>query len=333
MQARCLELACQIVDGDDMQIVEKAATKARLYLAYSLVNLRRFANEVLRPRAEPSSDTEAFKRKGLILANLASMPGVSARLRPVIDELRITGEIRDPAYTVIGINERGVKAVAVDINAEFLWDHVLTKELYDLIHGYYGREFYLRNNPTIEFSYDGEVNDAQKFHLDWGLQQISVMVNLSDVSPASTHMAYLAGSNREYYFSQLHRDSDRCKRLVANCSSAHPDNHETTVGDADSAFVFDAGNGLHRQVAGGERIMLHLNFVENLAFTYWDPAWHPSANSGAYWFSGLTEATQKRIEQAGLPRTLFDLITKKSARKFGVPQIYRQGIPSRGEQA
>lgn len=326
MQAQCLRMSCQIVDGDDMQIVEKAATKARLYLAYSLVNLRRFANEVVRPRPEPLSNTEAFKRKGFVLANLTSIPGVSAKLRPVIDELRLTGEIRDPAYTVIAKNERGVKAVAVDMNAEFLWDHVLTKELYDLIHGYYGRGFYLRNNPTIEFSYEGEANDAQKFHLDWGLQQISLMVNLSDVSPASTHMAYLVGSNRKYYFSQLHRDSDRCKRVVADFSSAHPDNHETTVGDADSAFVFDAGNGLHRQVGGGERIMLHLNFVENLAFTYWDPAWQPSANSGAYWFSGLTEATQERIEKAGLPRTLFDLITQKSARKFGVPKIYRQGI-------
>ncbi len=221
----------------------------------------------------------------------------------------------------------------MDINTEFLWDHVLTKELYDLIHVYYGKGFYLRNNPTIEFSYDGEVSDAQKFHLDWGLQQISLMVNLSDVSSASTHMAYLVGSNRKYYFSQLHRDSDRCKRMVAEFSSAHPDNYETTVGDADSAFIFDAGNGLHRQVGGGERIILHLNFVENLAFTYWDSAWQPSTNSSAYWFSKLTETTQKRAEQAGLPGTLFELITQKSTRKFGVPTIYQQGIPSDKAQA
>lgn len=146
-------------------------------------------------------------------------------------------------------------------------------------------------------------------------------------------MAYLVGSSRKYYFSQLHRDSDRCKCVVADLSSAHLDNLETTVGDADSAFVFDAGNGFHRQVGGGERVMLHLNFVENLAFTYLDPAWQPRANSSAYWFSVLTEATQKRIEQAGLPRTLFDLITKNSDRKFGVPQIYWRGISSRREQA
>ncbi len=312
-----------------MQVIKKAATKARLYLAYSLVNLRRFSNEVVRKRANPFSSNEVFKCKGFVLANLASIKGVSARLHPVIDELRRLGDVRDPAYTIIGKNERGVKAVAVDMNTEFLWDHVLNRELYDLIRGYYGRGFHLRNNPTIEFSYAGEVNDAQKFHLDWGLQQISLMVNLSDVSPTSTHMAYLLGSNRKYYFSQLHRDSDRCKRMVAKFSSAYLDNYETTVGDADSAFVFDAGNGLHRQVGGGERIMLHLNFVENLAFTYWDSAWQPSGNSSAYWFSKLTEATQKRIEQAGLPQTLFDLITQKSARKFGVPQIYRQGISSR----
>lgn len=83
------------------------------------------------------------------------MSGVSARLRSVIEEIRSTGEIQDPTYTVIGKNERGVKTVAVDIDAEFLWEHALTKEPHDLIRGYYGKGFYLRNNPNIEFNYDG----------------------------------------------------------------------------------------------------------------------------------------------------------------------------------
>lgn len=309
-----------------MQLVKKIGTKARLYAAYTPVNLRRFTTETLSFRPAPASIAEAFKRKGFVAANLTSLNGVSARLSPIIEELKETGESQDPACTVIGRNDRGVKAVAVDINSEFLWDHVLTKELYDLIHEYYGRGFYLRNNPTIEFSYDGEANDAQKFHLDWGLQQISLMVNLSDVSSASTHMAYLIGSNRKYYFSQLHRDSDRCKRIVENFRSTYPDNHESTVGGADSAFIFDAGNGLHRQVGGGERIMLHLNFVENLAFTYWDPAWQPAASAGAYWFSELSETTQTRMEKAGLPRELFDLVTRTSTQKLGVPRVYRQGL-------
>ncbi len=81
-----------------MKILEKVATKARLYLAYSLVNLRRLAGEVVRLHY---SNAATFKRKGFILAGLAAMPGISARLRPVIDELRNTGEVRDPAYKVI----------------------------------------------------------------------------------------------------------------------------------------------------------------------------------------------------------------------------------------
>lgn len=39
MQAQCLWMACQIVEGYDVQIVKKVATNALLYFAYSLVNL------------------------------------------------------------------------------------------------------------------------------------------------------------------------------------------------------------------------------------------------------------------------------------------------------
>lgn len=236
-----------------MKIVEKIRFKARLNLFYFLVNIRRFVTGMLKPRLI-SSDIDAFKRKGFIRADFESFQGISAELLPVIDELKSTGAIKNPNYVVIGKNDFGVKAVAIDINEEFLWEHVLTKELFQLIRGYYGRNFFLRNSPTIEFSYDGEVNDAQKFHLDWGLQQVSLMINLTDVLPVSTHMEYLTGSNKKYYFSQPHRDSVKSRLAVKGFKSAYPENLETTVGVSDSAFIFDAGNGFHRQVAGGRAL-------------------------------------------------------------------------------
>ena len=229
-----------------MQIVEKITVKCSLYSAYSLVNLRRFLIGLLNFIFKRNSYNVEFKSNGFVRTKIASFNGLSAKLKPIIEEIKSAEGTSDPSYTVIGKNDRGVKAVAVNINAEFLWDHIFTKELYDLIRGYYGRDFYLRNNPTIEFSYKEEVNDAQKFHLDWGLQQISVMVNLSDVSLTSTHMTYLVGSNKKYYFSQPHRDNDRFKRTVNDFRLAYPEKLVTTVGTADSAFVFDAGNGLHR---------------------------------------------------------------------------------------
>ena len=134
-----------------MKIVKKIFFKGRLYLFYFLVNLRRFATGMLKPHLI-SSDIKAFKHKGFIRADLESFQGISARLSPVINELKNTGTINNPGYVVLGKNNWGVKGVAVDINQEFLWDHVLTKELFQLIRGYYGRDFFLRNKTTIEFS-------------------------------------------------------------------------------------------------------------------------------------------------------------------------------------
>lgn len=68
--------------------------------------------------------------------------------------------------------------------------------------------------------------------------------------------------------------------------------------------------------------MLHLNFVENLAFTYWDSEWQPPAVSRAYWFSDVSNSTQKYIKRADLPITLLDLVNKKCGRKLGIPRIY-----------
>jgi hypothetical protein len=63
------------------------------------------------------------------------------------------------------------------------------------------------------------------------------MVTLSDVSALSTRMTYLVGPNMKYLLSQLNRDSEQCKCAVEDFRSVHPDNLETTVGLADSAFV------------------------------------------------------------------------------------------------
>ena len=303
-----------------LNIIQKVVFKTRQYITYSALNFRRLMKS--RPQPKIDSEITRFVQKGFIKSNLKPVLGLSSYLAPVIKELLETGRSSNDEFRVVFANGRGVKTVAVDPNADFLFFNIFTRELYELIRGYYGKTFYLRNNPTIEFSYEDEINDAQKFHLDWGLQQVSLMVNLSDVEQGSTHMIYLTGSNRRYYFSQQHRDSEKSRRDIEAFLASNPDCQETTLSARDGAFVFDAGNGFHRQVAGGFRVMLHLNFVENLAFTYWDNLWMPDLASNAYWFAVMKQKSLSKAEKAGIPVELFSLIERRLPGGLGVPKIY-----------
>ena len=84
------------------------------------------------------------------------------------------------------------------------------------------------------------------------------------------YMEYLLGSANKLYFRHPDRLSNGFKKNVKKYLNTYPQSILKTLGQKDDTFIFDAGNGYHRQVGGGSRIMLHLNFVENLAYTNWD---------------------------------------------------------------
>ena len=44
------------------------------------------------------------------------------------------------------------------------------------------------------------------FHVDGGLRQLSVMINLTDLKNENTHMEYLVNTNHQYF---LYKDPDR----------------------------------------------------------------------------------------------------------------------------
>ena len=208
----------------------------------------------------------------------------------------------------------GIKSIIIDSSSEFLHEYVFTEEILKKLRNFYGKEFYLRNNPTIEFSYNSnEKNDSQKFHLDWRLKQTSVMINLNEITNNSTHMEYIKKSNKQYKFMGPSRIS---KREIIN-SEKNYKNLETvkTTGEIGQITIFDAGCGYHRQISGGKRVILHLNFTENLVYTCWNKQWNPA--KPIYWFTSMGEKKSQNLEGS-----LFNLVNRNFTSKFMVPNIY-----------
>lgn len=293
---------------------------------YFFINVRYFLRGIFFPKnTSDNKYIEQFRQNGII-----KMPvnGITEELLSKIDKPEYIDKKReDLDIRVINQSESGIKALAVDLSSDFLWKYIFTKEIYEIIHGYYKGGFYLRNNPAIVFNYDGEKHGAQAFHLDWGLRQISIMVSLSDVLPESTHMDYLLGSNKSYWFKHPNRESKKFKNLVESYKTSHPDCSFTTQGTKDSLFIFDAGNGFHRQVPGGRRIMLHLNFVDNLAFTEWEGDWKPAKNSKKeVWFSEQSRKTGQMISESAWPKEVFSLVLQNHKPRIGIPKIFKETI-------
>tara|TARA_B100000795_G_scaffold99620_1_gene73267 strand:+ start:121 stop:1023 length:903 start_codon:yes stop_codon:yes gene_type:complete len=276
---------------------------------YFFINIRRYINE---KKIKQISNNELLKN-GFIKFNSDNGTKLAEYLKNVVENPEDAENSNLGKFKIFSRSSLGVKSIAVDSSSEFLHKYVFTEEILKKLENFYGKSFYLRNNPTLEFDYDNEKNDSQYFHLDWGLKQTSVMINLNDVLKNSTHMEYIKGSNRQYKFRPPSRFN---KREIQNIEYKHK-NLETvkTTGDIGQISIFDAGCGYHRQVAGGRRVMLHLNFTENLVFTYWKKNWQPSDT--AYWFSDNSENLK-------LKDKLFDLVKRRFNSSFFTPHIYKK---------
>ncbi len=92
------------------------------------------------------------------------------------------------------------------------------------------------------------------FHLDKGLDQISIMFLVKDLSENDTHMQYSMGSNKE-----KHKTVDRFKFDQDLIEKKYP--IMKCIGKAGTVFIFREGMGFHRgfQVSGSTRKILHLN--------------------------------------------------------------------------
>ena len=280
-------------------------------LCYLFLNLRRYINEKKLVKIHDNN----LLNNGFI--KFESSDG--EELAKYLEE-----EIKDPdncensskgKFKILQKSEQGVETIAVDASSEFIKKYVFTNKILEILKKFYGKKFYLRNNPTIEFSYDNKKKDSQKFHLDWGLKQVSLMINLNSLDKKSTHMEYLLKSNKQYKFKEPHRFSLTEIKKVENCLKKFE--IQTTIGNTGQISIFDAGCGYHRQVSGKKRVMLHLNFTENLAFTYWNKKWSPS--NTLYWFSDDQENLESKY-------FLFDLVKKKLKPGFFIPKVYNKNF-------
>jgi hypothetical protein len=290
---------------------------------YSCINFRHFIRHIIfiNKTERPIGMAIDLQKNGIIKLKAN---GLSEYLIPLIENPKNLNKKSEEYYLIENTsNDYGIKGINVDIQSEFLWRYIFTKENYEILKSYYRGPFYLRNNPYIAISYDKESHGAQNFHVDWGLRQCSIMVNLTDIDSSSTHMEYLLGTNRRYWFKHPHRLSEKFKTIVASHKSHYPHANFTTQSPKDTLFIFDAGNGLHRQVPGGKRIILHLNFVDNLAYTGWKHGWEPSeAFKESYWFSEIGEKTLEKISNSGIPQSFFSLVLQQAKPNVITPKIY-----------
>lgn len=295
--------------------------------AYFFINLRFFLRNIFLNNKflKINSKVKEFEKHGIIKIGV---PGISEYLLSMIGKTEYINQNKsDLDIKIINQNEHGIKGMSVDICSDFLWKYVFTKEIYEILLGYYKGDFYLRNNPVIVFNYDGETHGAQAYHLDWGLRQTSIMINLTDVIAASTQMTYLLKSNKSYWFKHPNRESDKFKKMVLKYKSNNPNCSYNTQSNRDTLFIFDAGNGFHRQVPGGQRIMLHLNFVDNLAFTEWDKNWEPASNSQKeVWFSNSSKKIDELILKSGLPSKMFSLVLQNHKPGILTPLIFSKNF-------
>ena len=286
-------------------MIRHILSTTRLIPIYFFINLRRYLSE---KKIIKKSDNDLLNYG---FAKFKSQKGkqIKEYLSEVIENPINAENSKLGKFKILKTNNYGVKTIAVDACSEFLHKYVFIDEILDKLKNYYGKEFYLRNNPTIEFNYENEVNDAQFFHLDYCAKQTSVMINLNSINSTSTHMEYIKKTNKKYRFRIPNREDKKTIEEIDKIS--HKYEIAKTTGEIGDISIFDAGTGFHRQVSGGKRIMLHLNFTENLAHTGWKNNWDPKDYD--YWFSSGGN---------NLNKNLFKLVTKKLKPSFLTPRIY-----------
>ena len=277
----------------------------RLIPIYFFINLRRFISEKKILKVQNND----LLNNGFVKFKSENGKKIKEFLYEIIEDPETAEFSNLGKFKILNRNSFGVKTIAVDASSKFLHQYVFVNEILDKLKNYYGKEFYLRNNPTIQFNYDGEVSDTQFFHLDYCAKQTSVMINLNEINSESTHMEYIEKTNKKYRFVIPDREEKKVIDKIEKISKKYI--VAKTTGNIGDISIFDAGTGFHRQVAGGKRVMLHLNFTENLAHTGWKKNWNPKDTD--YWFSDNSEI---------LNNNLFKMITKKFKPSLMTPKIY-----------
>ena len=162
-----------------MNIIKRIISAIRIIPTYFFLNIRRY---IIEKKLQKITNNDLLNN-GFVKFNSGNGKKLAKYLEEVIKDPESCESSNLGSFKINNKDSFGIKSIIIDSSSEFLHEYVFTEEILKKLRNFYGKEFYLRNNPTIEFSYNfNEKNDSQKFHLDWGLKQTSVMINLNEIT-------------------------------------------------------------------------------------------------------------------------------------------------------
>ena len=214
-------------------------------------------------------------------------------------------------------NDYGISNNCMSMDSEILQD-LFSQDLYNLISNFYESNFYLRNAPFLRVDKKSNrkvIHDQSFFHLDHAVRQLTIIIFLNSLDKCSTHTQYIRGSNKKSWFNLRERDFIRNTPKFIEMVKKQTERNEivSLIGKKGEAYIFDAGNGLHKGLPGEDRSIIHItfnqsrrhtNYNENYELEYREKA---ETNFHKYYFGPLVISSKSliRYNQQGWTKEIF----------------------------
>jgi hypothetical protein len=162
------------------------------------------------------------------------------------------------------INERAEKTgrtycKAVSLGDPLLYNWYFNHDLISLLGKMYRQQPFYRNQPIVQtYSYSDKHSEdiAGKWHIDGGLNQITFMLLINDITEDDTHMQFALKSSHKNH-KTLKRSEMSGKEIESEFEIMK------CIGKAGTLYVFQGGMGFHRAVykKSSTRSVYHVNFT------------------------------------------------------------------------
>ncbi len=175
---------------------------------------------------------------------------------------------------ISNIDKYGKSLTCLSMKSPILKE-LFNKELYLLINNFYGGNFYLRNCPFLRLDIKNSrelVHDQSLFHLDHALRQLTIIIFIKSIDEKASHTQYIEKTHLNSWLNLREKDFNRhsykFKKIVEEYQSKNIT--RSLVGKKGEAYIFDAGNGLHKGFYGDDRGIIHLTFCKSRRHTYYN---------------------------------------------------------------
>lgn len=199
----------------------------------------------------------------------------------------------------------------IPLHSKILWDHVFNQDLFDIVSQYLGADFYLDHNPVVNSFVEGnKPRGSERMHVDGGIPRLNVMINITNVTPESTHMVYLAGSHKRIFPFGTPSKKKQATQIKIFLDE-NPECVKTTFGSKDSIFVFNNGTGYHQKKDSEERrVVVLLGFTLHKLIPHLDVK-KLNSQSKDYWLSEQSADITNYIKKSPFNERCFDLVFNK----------------------